>query len=59
MLIYELAALIELSLVLSESSGYFHLSLLPLGGGQVQQIGIVFGIAHVIARTMELIKKSS
>ncbi len=57
MLIYKLAALVELSLVVLENSGYIHLSGLPLGGGQIQQLGLVFATAYVIAESIELFKK--
>lgn len=57
MLVYELAALAELSLVIVENCGYFHLNGLPLGGGQIQQIGLIFATAYVIARLIELFKK--
>ena len=56
MLIYKLAALVELSLVLLEDSGYIHLSGLPLGGGQVQQLGLVFASAYVISECIDLFK---
>ena len=52
--IYELAALAELSLVVVENCGYFR-ARLALGGGQIQQIGILFASAYVISRLMELI----
>jgi hypothetical protein len=54
MLVYELAALVELSLVVLENVGYVHISALPLGGGQIQQIGLVFSAAYIIARVIEL-----
>jgi hypothetical protein len=57
MLIYKLAALVELSLVILEDSGYVHLSGLPLGGGQIQQIGIVFATAYVIAEFIEIFSR--
>ena len=41
MMVYELAALAELSLVIVENCGWFR-ARLPLGGGQIQQIGILF-----------------
>jgi hypothetical protein len=56
MLIYKLAALVELSLVILEDSGYIHLNGLPLGGGQVQQLGLVFASAYVIAEFIDLFK---
>lgn len=54
-LVYKFAALVELSLVILENSGYVHLSGLPLGGGQIQQIGLVFATAYVIAELAELL----
>jgi len=55
MLVYELAALTELSLVVVENCGWFR-TRLPLGGGQIQQIGILFATAYVISRLMELMR---
>jgi hypothetical protein len=57
MLIYKLAALVELSLVILESSGYAHLQGLPLGGGQIQQLGLVFASAYVITECIDLFKR--
>jgi hypothetical protein len=57
LLIYKLAALLELSLVILESSGFVHLRGLPLGGGQIQQIGLVFATAYVIAELIDLFKR--
>jgi hypothetical protein len=57
LLIYKVAALLELSLVILENSGYVHLRVLPLGGGQIQQIGLVFATAYVIAEFIELFKR--
>lgn len=45
MLVFKLAALVELILVILENSGIIHLHGLPLGGGQIQQLGIVFATA--------------
>jgi hypothetical protein len=56
MLVHELGALVELSLVILESSGYLHTSALPLGGGQIQQIGLVFATAYVISRAIDLFR---
>jgi hypothetical protein len=55
-LTFELAALVELCLVILENSGYVHLGGLPLGGGQIQQIGLISATAYVIARLIELLK---
>jgi hypothetical protein len=54
MLIYELAALAELSLVILENCGLLR-TYLPLGGGQIQQIGILFATAYVIAKLAVLL----
>jgi hypothetical protein len=54
MLTYRFAALIEIALVVVEYSGYFHTSLLPIGGGQIQQIGIVFAVAHTAVESIDL-----
>jgi hypothetical protein len=59
MLIYKLAALVELSLVILEDSGYIHLSGLPLGGGAIQQLGLVFASAYVVAEFIDLLKGPS
>jgi hypothetical protein len=58
MFVYKLAALVELSLVILENSGYVHLRGLPLGGGQIQQLGLVFATAYVITECMDLFKGS-
>jgi hypothetical protein len=55
MFVFELAALAELSLVIVENCGWFR-ARLPLGGGQIQQIGILFAAAYVISRLMELMR---
>lgn len=57
LIIYELAALAEMSLIVVEHSGYLHLRGLPLGGGQIQQIGLLFATAHVVAKLTELFRK--
>lgn len=56
-MVYKVAALVELFLVLFENSGYVHTSLLPLGGGPIQQMGIVFGTAHLIAEARTLLER--
>jgi hypothetical protein len=56
MLVYELGALVELVLVILESSRCVRTGVLPLGGGQIQQIGLIFATAYVIAKTVELFK---
>jgi hypothetical protein len=56
MLVFKLAALVELILVILEFSGFVHLRGLPLGGGQIQQLGLVFATAYVIAEFIDLFK---
>ena len=56
MLVFKLAALVELILVILEFGGFVHLTYLPLGGGQIQQLGIVFASAYVIAEIIDLFK---
>jgi hypothetical protein len=56
MWVYKLAALVELVLVILENSGFTHISGLPLGGGPIQQLGIVFTSAYVVAEFIDLIK---
>ena len=57
MFAYKLAGLAEIVLVVMEHSGYFHSAHLPLGGGQVQQIGIVFAAAHVAAESVDMLQR--
>jgi len=57
MFAYKLAGLAEIVLVVLEHSGYFHSAHLPLGGGQVQQIGIVFASAHVASESTDLLHR--
>lgn len=57
MFAYKIAGLAEIVLVVMEHSGYFHSAQLPLGGGQIQQIGIVFAAAHVASESMELLQR--
>lgn len=45
MSIYRLAAACELGLLIWESASAN--SALPIGGGHIQQVGIVFGIAFI------------
>ena len=59
MLVFKLAALIELILVILESGGFVHPPWLPLGGGQIQQLGIVFASAYVVAEVIDLFKGPS
>ena len=44
-------------LVILEFGGFVHLPWLPLGGGQIQQLGIVFATAYVIAESTELLNR--
>lgn len=55
-MIYKIAALIESALVFLEVSGLLHSKLLPIGGGQLQQLGIIWGAADLFARGFELLK---
>lgn len=55
MFAYKIAGLAEIVLVVMEHSGYFHIQR-PLGGGQIQQIGIVFAVAHVASEATDLLK---
>ena len=59
MLVFKLAALVELILVILEFGRFVHLRGLPLGGGQIQQLGIVFASAYVVAEVIDLFKGSS
>ena len=59
MLVFKIAALVELILVILESGGFVHLPWLPLGGGQIQQLGIVFTSAYVEAEFIDLFKGPS
>jgi hypothetical protein len=56
-MIYKLAGLVDLSLVILESSGLVHLNGLPLGGGQIQQLGIVFASAYVVEEFIDLFRR--
>jgi hypothetical protein len=57
MLVFKLAALVELILVILEFGGFVHLRGLPLGGGQIQQLGIVFASAYVVAEFIDLFRR--
>lgn len=57
MLVFKLAALVELILVILEFGGFVHLPWLPLGGGPIQQLGIVFASAYVVAEVIDLFKR--
>lgn len=46
----------DMSLVILENIGYVHLRGLPLGGGRIQQLGIVFATAYVVAEFIEIFK---
>jgi hypothetical protein len=54
MLVFKLAALVEMSLFIAESCGFFP-ARLPLGGDHMKQLGIVFASAYVIAELIELL----
>jgi len=56
MFAYKIAGLAELVLVLVEHSGWIHPFRLPIGGGQLQQIGMIFAAAHVVAESSDLLK---
>ena len=57
MVFYELAALLEIALVVVESLGILKPGALPLGGGHIQQIGIIFGTAFVVDRLIALLHR--
>ena len=44
---FETAAVIDVVLVVLNSLGILRPGLLPLGGGEIQQIGILFSVAFV------------
>ena len=54
MLVYKLAALVEMSLFIVESCGLFP-TRLPIGGDHMKQLGIVFASAYVIAELISLV----
>jgi hypothetical protein len=54
MLVFKLAALIELIFVMLEFEGLAHLRGLPLRGGKIQQLGLVFASAYVVAEFVAL-----
>ncbi len=55
--VIRLAATIEMSLVLTQSAFAGTTDMvLPLGGGPLQQIGLCFGAAYVIAEFIELLR---
>lgn len=49
--IFELAACVELALVLAQA--IWRQRYLPLGGGHVQQVGIVFGGAFLVSKVFK------
>ena len=57
MLLFKLAALVEL--VILEFGGFVHLPWLPLGGGPIQQLGVVFASAYVVAEFIDLFRRPS
>lgn len=52
--IFRIAALLELSLTALEALNILKDGLLPLGGGHIQQVGIVFAIAFAIVEFMNI-----
>lgn len=52
--VFEVAALCEIGLVVVNHLGILKAGLLPLGGGDIQQIGILFAIAFIVERAMVL-----
>lgn len=54
MLAFELAALVEFCLSVLEGAGYLHADFLPLGGGQLAQLGLIFAVAYVVRRLVEI-----
>ena len=57
MLFFKLAALVEMSLVILTSCGFFR-TRLPLGGDHMKQLGIVFASAYVIAELVSVLAES-
>jgi len=55
MQIFRIAALLELLLIALEALNMLKAGLLPLGGGHIQQVGIVFAIAFAIAELMNIL----
>jgi hypothetical protein len=54
MLVFKLAALVEMSLFILKSCGFFP-TRLPLGGDHMKQLGIVFASAYVIAEFISVL----
>jgi len=55
-MIYEIAVWVESALVLLELTGVVHSKLLPVGGGQLQQLGVIWGVADLTRRGLEILK---
>jgi hypothetical protein len=55
-MIYKIAALVEYALVLLELTGLVHSKQLPVGGGQLQQLGVIWGIADLSQRGLEILR---
>lgn len=56
MLVFKLAGLVELILVILEGCGCLS-TRLPLGGGHIQQLGIVFASAYVVAEFIDIFRR--
>lgn len=56
-MIYKIASLIDSALTLLELTGVLHSKLLPIGGGQLQQLGIIWGAADLFTRGLELLAR--
>jgi hypothetical protein len=57
MIIYRAAAACGLVLEMAEKCGV-HITGVPLGGGPLAQLGVVFGVAFVIAEGQETIARA-
>jgi hypothetical protein len=53
--VFGLAAAIALALELCDAT--LHLSVLPLGGGFLQQMGVVFGAAFILCEVAEKLRR--
>lgn len=54
--VIRIGATFELSLVLAQNAFAVTPDFLPLGGGSLQQIGLCFGVAFVIAEFADLLR---
>jgi hypothetical protein len=57
MLAIEIGALTELLLVVIDSLKLLKTGVLPLGGGAIEQLGIVFGLSYVTARLIDILRR--